>query len=252
MARIAPSLKDYATRYENIQLDRDDDGVLLVTVHTEGKSLVWTARAHDELAYCFNDIACDPDNSVVVLTGAGDSFCAEIDFSSFNLGTAAGWSQIIFEGQRLLHNLLGIEVPVIAAINGPVLQHPEIPVLSDITIASETTVFQDSPHFPSGIVPGDGAHVTWTHVLGPQRGRYFLLTGQELTARQALEYGVVNEVLPPEQVLPRAKELAATIAAKPPLARRYARVVLTRELKRLMHEQLALGLTHEALGALSL
>jgi enoyl-CoA hydratase/carnithine racemase len=252
MPRIAPTLVDYATKYENIRLERDDAGVLLVTVHTEGKSLVWTAQAHDELAYCFNDIACDPDNSVVVLTGAGENFCAEIDFSSFELGTAASWSHIIFEGQRLINNLLAIEVPVVAAINGPALQHPEIPVLSDITIASETVTFQDAPHFPLGIVPGDGAHVTWTHVLGPQRGRYFLLTGQVLDAQRALEYGVVSEVLPADQVLARAKELAATIASKPPLARRYSRVVLTREIKRLMHDQLALGLTHEALGALSL
>lgn len=252
MPRIAPTLEDYATKYENIRLERDDAGVLLVTVHTEGKSLVWTAQAHDELAYCFNDIACDPDNSVVVLTGAGENFCAEIDFSSFELGTAASWSHIIFEGQRLINNLLAIEVPVVAAINGPALQHPEIPVLSDITIASETVTFQDAPHFPLGIVPGDGAHVTWTHVLGPQRGRYFLLTGQVLDAQRALEYGVVSEVLPADQVLARAKELAATIASKPPLARRYSRVVLTREIKRLMHDQLALGLTHEALGALSL
>ncbi|HZZ48782.1 MAG TPA: enoyl-CoA hydratase/isomerase family protein [Pseudonocardia sp.] len=252
MPRIAPKLEDYATKYENIRLERDDAGVLLVTVHTEGKSLVWTAQAHDELAYCFNDIACDPDNSVVVLTGAGENFCAEIDFSSFELGTAASWSHIIFEGQRLINNLLAIEVPVVAAINGPALQHPEIPVLSDITIASETVTFQDAPHFPLGIVPGDGAHVTWTHVLGPQRGRYFLLTGQVLDAQRALEYGVVSEVLPADQVLARAKELAATIASKPPLARRYSRVVLTREIKRLMHDQLALGLTHEALGALSL
>jgi enoyl-CoA hydratase/carnithine racemase len=251
MTRIAPSFADYATKYDNIRLERDD-GILRVTVHTEGKSLIWTSRAHDELAYCFSDIACDPDNKVVVLTGAGDSYCSEIDFTSFNLGTASDWSHIIFEGQRLLNNLLGIEVPVIAAINGPATIHPEIPVLSDITIAADTTVFQDAPHFPSGIVPGDGAHVTWTHVLGPQRGRYFLLTGQELNAAQALDFGVVNEVLPADQVLPRALELAATIAAKPALARRFSRVVLTRELKRLMHEQLSLGLVHEALGALSL
>ena len=251
MPRIAPPFEQYSTRYDNIRLERED-GILQVTVHTEGKSLVWTSQAHDELAYCFTDIACDPDNHVVVLTGAGDSFCSEIDFTSFDLATAADWSHIIFEGQRLLTNLLSIEVPVIAAINGPATIHPEIPVLSDITVAADTTTFQDAPHFPSGIVPGDGAHITWTHVLGPQRGRYFLLTGQELDAQKALEWGVVNEVLPVDQVLPRAREIAATIAAKPPLARRYARVVITRELKRLIHEQLGLGLTHEALGALSL
>jgi enoyl-CoA hydratase/carnithine racemase len=232
MALIAPSFDDYATKYDNIRLERDEAGVLTVTVHTEGKSLIWTAQAHDELAYAFTDIACDAGNKAVVLTGAGDSFCSEIDFTSFSLGTAADWSQIIFEGQRLLQNLMGIEVPVIAAINGPATVHPEIPVLSDITIASNTTV--------------------WMHVLGPQRGRYFLLTEQTLDAEKALEFGVVNEVLPPEQVLPRAKEIAAKIAAKPALGARYSRVVLTREIKRLIHEQQALGLTHEALAALSL
>lgn len=252
MKRIAPPFEQYSQRYEHIRFERDDAGVLEVTLHSEGKPLVWTSQAHDELAYAFTDISTDPETAVVVLTGTGDAFCPEIDFSTFNLGTASDWSHIIFEGQRLLNNLLSIEVPVIAAINGPALIHPEIPVLSDITIAAETTVFQDGPHFPSGIVPGDGAHTVWYHVLGPQRGRYFLLTGQELDAQKALDYGVVNEVLPLEQVLPRARELAANIASKPALARRYGRVVLTREWKRLLHEQLGFGLTHEALAALTL
>jgi enoyl-CoA hydratase/carnithine racemase len=251
MTSIAPTLDEYATKYEHVRLERDD-GILQVTLHSGGDSLVWTSQAHDELAYCFSDIACDAENKVVVLTGAGESFCAEIDFSSFSLGTATDWSHIIFEGQRLINNLLLIEVPVISAINGPVLVHPEIPMLSDITIAAEHATFQDSPHFPSGIVPGDGAHTVWTHILGPQRGRYFLLTDQKLEAKQALDYGAVNEVVPREEVLPRAMTLAASIAAKPALARRYARVVLTREIKRLMLDQLSLGLAHEALAALSL
>lgn len=252
MARIAPTFDEYAKKYESIALERDDRGILQVTIHQNGKSAVWTSQLHDELAYCFTDIATDPDNAVVVLTGVDHAFCAEIDFSTFNLGTAADWSHIIFEGQRLLNNLMSIEVPVIAAINGPALIHPEIPVLSDITIAADTTRFADGPHFPAGIVPGDGAHTVWTHVLGPNRGRYFLLTGQELDAQKALEYGVVNEVLPLDQVLPRARALAEDIASKPPLARRYARVVTTREIKRVLHEQLALGITHEALAALTL
>lgn len=249
---IAPGLSEYASKYKHVQLERED-GILTVTVHDGGGGpLVWTSQAHDELAYCFNDIACDRENQVVILTGAGDSFCGSIDFSSFALGTAADWSHIIFEGQRLISNLMEIEVPVISAINGPVLVHPEIPLLSDITVASEQAVFQDSPHFPSGIVPGDGAHLVWMHILGPQRGRYFLLTDQQLDAKQALDYGVVNEVVPRDEVLPRAQLLAQAIAAKPELTRRYARVVLTREIKRLIHDQLSLGLTHEALAALSL
>ena len=252
MPRIAPTFDQYSTKYDNIKFERDDAGVLQVTLHTEGKSLIWTTTAHDELAYAFTDIACDPDNKVVVLTGTGDSFCSEIDFSTFNLSTATDWSHIIFEGQRLLNNLMSIEVPVIAAINGPATVHPELPVLSDVTIAADTTVFSDAPHFANGIVPGDGAHVCWMHVLGPQRGRYFLLTEQELNADQALDYGVINEVLGVDQVLPRAREIATRIAGKPPMANRYTRILLTREIKRLMHEQLGLGITHEALAALSL
>lgn len=251
MTSIAPTLDEYADKYEHVRLERED-GILTVTLHTGGKSLIWTSQAHDELAYCFNDIACDAENKVVVLTGAGDAFCAEIDFSSFKLGTAADWSHIIFEGQRLINNLLLIEVPVISAINGPVLVHPEIPMLSDITVAADHATFQDSPHFPSGIVPGDGAYTVWMHILGPQRGRYFLLTDQELDAKQALDYGAINEVVAADQVMPRAMAIAANIAAKPPLARRYARVLLTREIKRLMQDQLSIGLAHEALAALSL
>lgn len=251
MARINPSFDEYSKKYENVRLERED-GILQVTVHTDDNSLVWTSQAHDELAYAFTDIACDRENKVVLLTGAGDAFCSEIDFSSFDLGTAADWSHIMFEGQRLLTNLMNIEVPVVAAINGPALIHPEIPVLSDIIVAADTVKFKDGPHFPSGIVPGDGAHLTWTHVLGSTRGRYFLLTGQELGAKLALEYGVVNEVVPADQVLPRARALATDIAAKPDLARRFARAVLTREIKRLLHEQLGYGLAHEALAALSL
>lgn len=252
MTRIAPTFDEYAKKYETIALERDDRGILQLRIHTDGGNAVWTSQMHDELAYCFTDISTDPDNAVVVLTGTADTFCAEIDFTSFNLGTAADWSHIIFEGQRLLNNLMSIEVPVIAAINGPALIHPEIPVLSDITIAADTTAFADGPHFPAGIVPGDGAHTVWTHVLGPNRGRYFLLTGQELDATTAQSYGVVNEVHPLDQVLPRARALAEEIAAKPPLARRYARAVTTREIKRVLHEQLGFGLTHEALAALTL
>ena len=146
-------------------------------------------------------------------------------------------------------NLLDIEVPVISAINGPARIHPEIPVLSDVVLASETALFQDAPHFMSGIVPGDGAHVVWPHVLGPNRGRYFLLMGQELDAQTAMSHGVVNEVLPRAKLLARAQEIARNIADKPPLTRRYTRVALTHRIKRLMHESLGYGLAIEALAA---
>ena len=251
MPSLALPFDDYAKKYETIELQRTD-GIVQMTIHSGDKSLIWTSLAHDELAYCFSDLANDRENKVVILTGAGENFCAEIDFASFDLSSAQGWDHVIYEGRRLLNNLLEIPVPVVAAVNGPVFFHPEIPVMSDVVIASETAAFQDGPHFPSGIVPGDGAHIVWPHVLGSNRGRYFLLTGQTLDARTALEYGAVNEVVPPDQLLDRAWEVARSIAEKPLLARRYARQALTLEFKRLMHEGLGYGLTMEALAVLGM
>ena len=251
MPSLAPTFDDYAGKYESIDLERKD-GIVQMTLHSGDKSLIWTSLAHDELAYCFSDLANDRENKVVILTGTGENFCAEIDFASFDLSSAQGWDHVIYEGRRLLNNLLEIPVPVVAAVNGPVLFHPEIPVMSDVVIASETASFQDGPHFPSGIVPGDGAHIVWPHVLGANRGRYFLLTGQVLDARTALEYGAVSEVVPPESLLDRAWEVARSIAEKPLLARRYARQALTLEFKRLVHEGLGYGLTMEALAVLGM
>lgn len=252
MSGLPASFSEYSTKYAHVALERDERGILEVRLHTNDQSLVWTAAAHDELAYCFNDIACDRDNSVMILTGTGESFCSEIDFGSFSLATPRHWDQVIFEGQRLLTNLLNIPIPVIAAVNGPVTNHPEIPVMCDVVLAADTVHFQDGPHFPSGIVPGDGAHVVWPHVLGLNRARYFLLTGQQLDATTAQQCGVVNEVLPGDELMARARELARDIAAKPVLSRRYARTVLTRELKRLLEADLGFGLAYEALAAIDL
>lgn len=137
---------------------------------------------------------------------------------------------------------------MISAINGPAWRHSEIPLLCDIVLATEETVFQDSAHFPNGMVPGDGMHIIYPLLLGLNRGRYFLLTGQTLNARQALDFGLVSEVLPHPQLLPRAWELAEQLAQRPPLVLRYSRVLLTQHIKRLMHDLLGYGLALEGLG----
>ena len=146
-------------------------------------------------------------------------------------------------------NLLEIEVPIIGAVNGAALIHAEIPVMSDIVLASENATFEDAPHFPRGVVPGDGVHVIWPLLLGQNRGRYFLLTGQTLSAKEARELGVVAEVLPRDRLLPRTWELAEQLAEKADLTLRYIRVAMTLKLKRQMQDMLGYGLAIEGLAA---
>lgn len=98
-------------------------------------------------------------------------------------------------------------------------------------------------------MPGDGVHIVFTLLLGPNRARYFLLMGQEIDATEAKRLGLVNEVLPREDLLPRAREIAAQLMRQPRLVRRYTRVAITQNLRTQMAaELLGYGLAVEGLA----
>lgn len=257
------NLENYARGYPHVAFQRHD-GILQATLHTGGDELLWSAAVHEELSYAFYDIARDHANRCVILTGQGSAFCARMDTGGGPAGLqvdvqtpqqaqagipSTAWDHIYNDAKYLLTNLLNIEVPIIAAVNGPALIHAELAVLCDIVLAAEHATFQDAPHFPNGVVPGDGVHIVWPLLLGPNRGRYFLLTGQTITAREALTLGIVSELKTPEQLLPRAWELARATVARPSLAVRYARVAITQQLKALMLDELGHGLALEGLSA---
>jgi enoyl-CoA hydratase/carnithine racemase len=246
---MASSFEQYATRFEHVALERDGSGVLEIRLHSDDGPLVWGDGPHSELPEVFTAVAADPANRVVILTGTGDRFIADLDDSWVGAMTPEKWSKIYSHGRRLLQRLLDIEVPVIGVLNGPATVHAELAVLSDIVLAAEHTYFSDAPHFRFGTVPGDGVHVVWPLLLGPNRGRYFLLTGQRLDAEEALRLGVVNEVLPPHEVHARAHALAAQLARQPDTVLRYTRDVLTQSIRRALFDGLSHGLAVEGLGA---
>ena len=239
----------YRHRYANARLTRSDTGVLEVALHTDGDKLVFNGHTHEQFVDLFHDIGSDPENRVVILTGSGDAFMDAISPEGFDFFTPLGYDKIFREGKKVLMNILDIEVPLIAALNGPVLLHSEYALLADIVLATPETVFQDKPHFDFGIVPGDGVNLLWPEVIGSVRGRYFVLTRQVLDAKTAKEWGAVNEVVPAADLLPRAREIAESLAALPPLTARYTRIALTQKLRRIVDEGAGYGLALEGISA---
>ncbi len=243
-----PVFESYREKYENVRMKRED-GILEVALHTRGGPLEFNGYVHEALVHALRDIGDDRDNHVVILTGTGDEFCTRISPEGFDFFTPTGYDKILREGTKVLENLLDIEVPMIAALNGPVTVHSEYALLCDMVLAAEGAYFQDAPHPAFGIVPGDGLHVVWPEVIGEIRGRYFLLSGQKLNAAEAKEYGAVNEVISREALLPRAWELARNLKKQSPLTLRYTRMALSTHFRRRLQESLSYGLALEGISA---
>ena len=244
-----------AGKYRNIAFERRG-GVVRMRLHTNDGPLTWGSSegsTHAQLSDAFRDLARDPDLRALILTGTGEVFCTDLNpHENPTQITATNWARLMREGRELLLRLLDVEVPVIAAVNGPVHIHSELPVLADIVLAAETAEFADRVHFTYGVVPGDGVHVVWPMLLGPNRARHFLLTGRAIGAHEAQALGVVAEVLPVAQLQERAWALGAAFEKKPLIALRNTRLALTRRIRRELNDDLDLGLALEGLGLLSL
>jgi enoyl-CoA hydratase/carnithine racemase len=238
----------YFTAFKNFEFTRTPSGVLMFRFHTDGGPATFTGQMHTDLPRALYEIGQDRDNRVLVLTGTGDRFMTDIDGPSLDDPTKpALWDKTTAEGRRVMQRLVDLEMPIVAAVNGPASVHSEYVLVGDIVIAADTTVFTDFPHLTFGIVPGDGIYLAWEETIGLNRARYLTLTHGSFTAQQAEQWGAVAEVLPLDQVLPRAQELAESLAAKPQLLSRYLAVTVRQRLSRRMAEAYQLGSALEGL-----
>lgn len=253
------TFEQYKGKFPHIKMERTEDGILLMQFHNgQGGEFEWSFDNHHEVAFSWRDVGADPDNKVIILTGSGDAFLRR-EFLSVDKVDREGmddpakraveWIDAHSHGKRLEFDLLEIEQPMIAALNGPCTIHAEIPLLCDIVLAAEHTVIGDHVHFDFGLVPGDGVQVIYPLLMGLNRARYFMLTGQELSAQECKDLGLVNEVLPQDQVLPRAYELARLILRNnKPMVVRLFRPTLLHQVKRMFLDNVSHGLMMEGMA----
>jgi enoyl-CoA hydratase/carnithine racemase len=244
---------NYFAAYHNLKLTRDDQGVLVAEFHSNGGPLIMTAQAHTEFVDAFYRIAQDRANKIVILTGAGGEFIADVDWPSFgDVADPGAWSQVHDEGVQVLENIANIRVPVIAAIEGRAHVHSEYALLASVIVAADGATFEDVAHFAAGVAPGDGIFAMWSYRAGAGRAEAFLLNPQPLTARTAHEWGVVAEVVPNGKALSRAQELAALYLKAPEVTRRNTRIHFIQPLKERIVREVGYGLSLEGSSSAAL
>jgi enoyl-CoA hydratase len=194
-----------------------DGPVRVVTLNRPERRNAVDAALHAELTYVWPKLTADRGARAVVLTGAGEAFSAGGDAGFLRAVTEDSefrW-RALDEARRLVEELARFPLPLIAAVNGPAVGlGSSLASLCDLIVMSEGAYFAD-PHVPLGIAAADGAVAIWPSVLGSARAKYHLFTGDRITAEMALDHGLVNRVLPKDEVLPAAVGLAQRLAGLP-------------------------------------
>lgn len=243
------SYAEYKDMFKDvIDLSRDDNGVLTLRMHNNGGPAVWTHPLHKGLGQILKFIGADRDNNVLIITGTGDDWIGPIDpeYQKFMIKSAAtditSYMQTTYDdwftdGTQLLCNLLNdVRIPTIGVVNGPTQSgHCEIAQACDLTICSEDAVFYED-HYRLGLAPGDGQYLALEHLIGTKRANYAAYTAQRIDAQKALEWGMVNEIVPKAKIMDRAYELASIIMKNDFYTRRLTHEIMVLPWKKKVEE----------------
>jgi enoyl-CoA hydratase len=220
------------TSFRAIRIERHGD-VLRATLAHPGNSLnAVDGLLHEELTQLFRELRREERARAVVLTGSGRAFSAGGDFGWFpELQQPGRLEALRRDAKQMIGDLLDIEIPLVAAVNGPAVGlGASLALLCDVVIAAESASIAD-PHVRVGIVAGDGGAVIWPLLLGPARAKQYLLTGDAVDAREAERIGLVNFVVPDAELETRSLEFARRLAAGAPLAIRYTKLAVNKLVK---------------------
>jgi enoyl-CoA hydratase len=204
--------------FETLLLEQDGP-VATVTLHRPANLNALSAQMLDELSEAFATVADESGIRAVVLTGAGEkAFSVGADIHEFSATDAASGEQAALRGQAVMDRIAACPTPVIAAINGFALGGGcELALACTLRLAAETARF-GQPEIKLGLIPGFGGTQRLAQLIGPSAALKLTLTGEMISADAALRLGLVDEVHPASHLLQRARDLARTIAAQPPLA----------------------------------
>ena len=200
-----------------------DQHVAVLTLDRPAKLNALTSAMTAELAGHIADVNADDSVRAVVLTGAGRAFCAGSDIAELD-GYATPWEF----GRRADYGdvLRTLRKPVIAAVNGHALGGGlELALACDIRLAAPGATFA-APEIKLGWIGGSGQSALLAHCAGPANAALMLLTGDPVDAATALRWGLVSEITAADELLTRARELAAVIASRAPLAAQAAKLTL--------------------------
>lgn len=218
------------SRYHYLSAERKDKIVTVSFNRPESLNAI-NAELHTELSQIFADIAQDQDSEVVVLTGKGRAFCAGGDIKWFQDMTAQQLDALFVEARKIIIDMLEVEQPIIAAVNGAATGlGATLALFSDVIFAAENAKIGD-PHVRVGVVAGDGGAVIWPWLVGAARAKEFLMTGDLLTAQEAERIGLINRVVAPDQLMSTAMAFATRLAHGPTKAIRWTKVSVNKILR---------------------
>lgn len=247
-----PKFEAYKETFkDHYKLERRADGVILVQAHTLGGPIQLSVENHRSVGQVFKTVGADPENEIMIFTGSGKEFMMDADPTGFKIEEEdlAYWCyEYAYKDGRINASSLvnDLEIPTIGVLNGPGF-HTEICLMCDLTICSEDAVIFDL-HYDIGSVPGDGIHSCFQELLGVKRAAYALLTGEAIDAKKALEYGMVNEIVPRDKLLQRAWQLADHIMTQPRTTRRMTTQIVRRPWKQALLDNLDSGFAIQMLS----
>ena len=234
--------------YNHIKFVRD--GKILRVIIDHGEMNLVDGALHDEISHVFYDVAADLDSEVVILESGGRAFSAGGDISYMEeLHSRPGeFSSTVREAKRVVFNLLDCDKPVICKVQGDAIGlGSTLALLCDIVVAVDTARFSD-PHVRVGLTAGDGGSVMWPQLVGYARAKYYVLTGEMIDAKTAMDIGLIAFAVPAAELDEKVNSIAQKLAKGASQAIRASKATMNIGLKQLAHSMMDAGMAHEGLS----